>query len=168
MTKITHQGLLQLFAYDPLTGVLTHRKTTTNRVKVGDPVGSLHSKGYLHTRLDGKTVKVHRVIWFYQTGQWPKEDIDHKDGVRSNNRWANLREATREQNLHNMKIKDPKSGFKGVVKRGGSFMARIRTKGAVHYIGSYTTAEAAAAAYDYAALRLHGDFARTNKALGLI
>lgn len=169
MDNITHAYILRRFSYDPVTGVMTHRETTTNRVKVGDPVGHLHhTSGYLQTRLGGKTVKVHRVIWFYQTGAWPSEDVDHIDGNRSNNAWSNLRQCSREDNLHNMRAKNPRSGFKGVVQRGGSFMVRIRTKDKIHHIGSYSSAEVAASAHDEAALRLHGPFAKTNKALGLL
>lgn len=168
MGETTHRELLRRFNYCPQTGILTHRQVTTNRVKEGDQVGSLHSRGYLHTRLDGKTVKVHRVIWFYQTGQWPDQDIDHIDGDRSNNAWSNLRACSRAQNLQNMKAKNPQSGFKGVVRRGGSYMVRLRANKQTYHVGSFSSAKEAAEAYDQAALQLQGSFAKTNKALGLL
>ena len=168
MDELYHTQALEQFSYDRKTGVLTHRKVTTNRVKVGAAVGRISATGYLVTRFQGMTTKVHRLIWLWVTGAWPDGDVDHIDGNRTNNAWSNLRVCSRAQNLHNMRAKNPKSGFKGVVKRGGSFMARVRAQGKAHYIGSFKSAEEAARAYDDAARRLQGEFARTNQALGLL
>lgn len=168
MTEPTHELVLARYFYDPSSGKLTHRTRNSNRVQIGDEVGNLHVSGYLTTTINGKAYKLHRLIWFYMTGCWPTQDIDHINGNRSHNAWSNLRECSREENLHNMQPKNPRSGLKGVLQRGRSFMVRVRTKGKVHYIGSFRSAKEAAAAYDEAVLHLHKNFARTNASLGLI
>ena len=167
-TEISHAEVLRRFDYNPETGILSHRVRTTNRIKVGDPVGHLHSSGYLTTAIDGKAYRLHRLIWFYVTGRWPDHDVDHEDNNRANNAWDNLREGTRTQNLHNMRAKNPASGFKGVLRRDGSFSASIRDHGKRIHLGSFRTGKEAAEAYDAAATALFGEFAKTNKALGLL
>lgn len=90
---------------------------------------------------------------------------DHLDGDGLNNRRANLREATSNQNMHNRRLnKDNLSGFKGVSwhKRDGFWQAGIRADGRSKNLGYYATAEEAARAYDAAARELHGDFATLN------
>ncbi len=91
-------------------------------------------------------------------------DTDHRDGNGLNNRRYNLRTATRSQNLAN-RDSSSKSGFRGVFMRPGgkSWRADIRVSGKGIYLGNFSSAEAAAAAYDKAAREYFGDFARTNK-----
>ena len=97
------------------------------------------------------------------TGQWPKEEIDHKDTDKNNNKWVNLREATHAENNQNSDVRrDNPLGFKGVKRQRNRFTARIVAGKNRYYLGSFLTVEEAAKAYDEAALRLHGEFARTN------
>jgi hypothetical protein len=98
------------------------------------------------------------------TGTWPKL-LDHIDGNGINNRLENLREATSSQNAHNMrKSRRNTSGFKGVSKHKatGSWQANIALNGKQRFLGLFDTAKAASEAYDAAAEKLHGEFARTN------
>lgn len=107
----------------------------------------------------------HRLAWFYQTGGWPKDEIDHKNGIPSDNRWKNLREATRSNQLHNTRMRsDNTSGYKGVcwAKKEGRWLASITLHGKSKFIGYYETPKKAHAAYCAAAKRLHGEFARTK------
>jgi hypothetical protein len=98
MSKPTQARLREVFDYDPESGVLTWRLTLSNRALVGAPVGYLTPRGdgYPRLRLDGQMFLSHRVIWCWMTGEWPKLVVDHINGVRSDNRWANLREAHRQ------------------------------------------------------------------------
>lgn len=88
---LCHNWLTATYSYDPTTGLFRNRRT--NRV-----IGSLTKDGYVRVKFG----VVHRVAWFYVHGQWPEHDIDHINGVRSDNRLSNLRPATDIQNLQNI------------------------------------------------------------------
>jgi hypothetical protein len=94
-----------------------------------------------------------------------RKGIDHINGDKLDNRRANLRFATQLQNSWNKpKSSRNTSGFKGVSydKRTKKWVAHIKARGVQHWLGRHDSAEAAAAVYDAAAHRLHGEFARTN------
>jgi hypothetical protein len=114
-----------------------------------------------------KLVYLHREIM----GAKPGEHVDHIRGGGLDNRRSNLRIATRAQNMWNSRISVANTtGFKGVSYRKdvGKFTARIRTKEKHLFLGYHNTPEEAAHAYDEAARKHHGEFARTNKQLGLL
>lgn len=91
--------------------------------------------------------------------------VDHKDRDGLNNQRSNLRRATVAQNQMNRR---PNSGcrFKGVKRNKGRWLARIQVNGHSLYLGSFATAEEAAAAYDTAAAEAFGEFARINGVAG--
>lgn len=159
--NLTHSRVLELFDLDAERGVLTRKVRTTNSVRVGDPVGTL-SNGYLRARVDGCHVSVHRLIWFYVNGVWPVEEIDHINGIKSDNRIANLREASRSQNNRNCPVRsDSSTGLRGVCWNNGrsSYRVAIRINGRRVLLGTFHDAEQAHAAYVEAAKLYHGDFA---------
>lgn len=91
------------------------------------------------------------------TGEWPENDVDHKNRDRSDDRWANLREATRSQN----KANGPGWGKfkKGVAALGaGRYRAQIMKDGVSYHIGCYDTEAEAHAAYVDKAKELFGSF----------
>ena len=92
----------------------------------------------------------------------PGEDVDHVDGNGLNNRWSNLRSASRGQNMMNANYAPGVSGYRGVAPNGLGWEARVQAEGVVHLLGTYDTPEEAARVRDEAALRLHGKFARLN------
>jgi hypothetical protein len=98
----------------------------------------------------------------------PTVEVDHRDGNGLNNRRrSNLRVCSHSQNGANQKKhKNNTSGFKGVVlykdNRSRPWCARIKVEGRHIYLGYFATPDEAAKAYDAAAIRLHGEFARTN------
>lgn len=151
----TSERLRRLFAYDRANGVLISRR-------FGVPVGSRHNSGYLTVTVDKRSLRVHRIIWLFETGSWPTGLIDHKDGNPLNNRFDNLREATAAQNAANSVVRsDNKLGVKGVrtvKKRTLRYRAMIRTNGIQKHIGYFDTAAEAHAAYCEAADRYHGEF----------
>lgn len=61
-------------------------------------VGSLNDRGYRVVKFKGKSYKVHRIIWFLHKGKLPKEQLDHINGIKDDNRIENLREATNQEN----------------------------------------------------------------------
>ena len=156
--------------YDPETGHLWWIKHSDNplskrRRRLDKPVGYKETKGYLCLNLFSTTWKCHRLAWFLYYGCWPKEVLDHINGIRVDNKIENLREATQNQNEMNKKKKtECSSNYKGVwwCVNNKTWRARIRNNGTSKNLGSYTSEEAAACAYDKAARELHGDYARLN------
>lgn len=111
-------------------------------------------------RQDGpRTILMHRAIMDAPQGM----DVDHINGNGLDNRRANLRLATRSDNLRNRAAdKDSAVPYKGVGRKRNRFIARIKANGKRISLGSYRTAEEAARAYDAAALKHHGEFAHLN------
>jgi hypothetical protein len=104
--------------------------------------------GHKRGIIDGQMVYSHRVIWKWMTGEEPPE-IDHVDRVPTNNRWTNLRAATRGLNSRNMpRRSDNISGVVGVHfdKRRKYWIAQISVRGRETHLGVYPTKEPAAAA----------------------
>lgn len=144
----TIERLREVFRYDPETGDLIWISMVSRRAPIGTKAGSPNSYGYLTVGLDGvRNLAVHRVIWFMVTGEWPPR-IDHRDLDRVNNRWENLRLATRSQNAANTaKPATNTSGIKGVYLRRGRFAAQIMKDQRVIYLGTFDTLEAGGSAY---------------------
>lgn len=92
-------------------------------------------------------------------------EVDHKDGNGLNNQKSNLRMANKSQNGANRKsAKNSTSKYKGVcwAKKSKKWCSQIKKDGVIHRLGFFCDEEGAAIAYDKAALRLHGEFARVN------
>ena len=145
--------LSELFVYCPQSGMLL-RRINRGRGKAGDPVGTMHTAGYLQVRVDGKWEYVHRIAFALMTGTYPTHEIDHKNGKPSDNRWTNLRPATRAENAQNSKQRCHSSNpFKGVRRSPteGKWIARIVVDSQEKYLGTFDSAEAARAAYKRAA-----------------
>jgi len=163
---LTHSELLQLLHYEPSTGVFTWCKTSSNRAVAGSVAGSLTNTGYWTIRVNTVPFQAHRLAWFYMTGEWPKEQLDHKNLDRRDNRWENLRQATNTQNQRNRRArKDNSCGVRGVhfSKKDRVWVAQI----AHTHLGSFIFPEEAALAYQKAAKKLYGEFASYDLYKGL-
>lgn len=161
MTSLTQKRLKELLRYDPETGELVRTKAVSN-AKVGDVAGTPHD-GYIRVRVDGKLYLAHVLAHLYVTGMFPDNEVDHEDGCGSNNRWLNIRQATRIQNMSNRKKpQNNTSGFKGVHyhKRNKKWVAYITSAGKRHHLGCFGSPESAHAAYCAAGNEYHGQFAR--------
>lgn len=126
---ITQERLKYLLKYDPNSGIFVWIRNTTKSVMIGDKAGSKHYKnGYHSICIDGKRYLAHRLAWLYMTGIWPKDQIDHINGIRDDNRWTNLRTATCSENHQNIDRKTGKSGYRGVTwhNKNKKWMAQIR------------------------------------------
>lgn len=159
---LTAERLREVLSYDPETGVFRRRFTRAANAPAGELVRGSKQRGYLRTSVDGVEYKMHRLAWLYLYGEWPSGIVDHVDGNKTNNRAANLREATLSQNKGNSRIHaNNTSGAKGVNRSHGKWRARIQVNGKWHALGVYNTVEAASNAYQAAAAKHFGEFART-------
>ncbi len=115
MSALTVETLKGLLEYHPEKGTLSWKKTR-GRILKGTQAGSVSKgNGYHSIYIDGKNYYTHRLIWMYETGQMPKQDIDHRDRNKSNNLFNNLRDVSRSDNLMNTGIrKDNISGYRGI------------------------------------------------------
>lgn len=162
-SPLTAARLRALLHYDPETGIFTWVQPTGRRVKPGQIAGSATGAGYLLIAVDGCRTYAHRLAWLYMTGEWPEREIDHKDLNPSNNIWNNLRVATSGQNKANQRIPvTNSSGFKGVSwsKKDKIWTAYITVGGKHRYLGGFHDPRLAARAYEQAAARHYGEFAR--------
>ncbi len=157
---------IDLFAalnYNPQTGEWNWIKKTPRRERVGR-CDKFYGRRHRRVVTFQNTVYFsHRLAWFYMTGRWPKEQIDHRDSNSDNNSWTNLREATNRQNSWNrQKSLRAQSIFKGVHwhKRDRRWEARITINGKTRYLGTFKTAKKAREAYITVAKKHFGEFAR--------
>ena len=112
---LTAERLREVLHYDPRTGVFTRVRTERAKKKVGRLQVSRSGNSYLAIGVDYGRYMAHRLAFLYMTDEWPSEDVDHKNGNGLDNRWANLRPATRSQNNVNRRLgKNNKSGHTGV------------------------------------------------------
>jgi hypothetical protein len=165
--KLTAERLRELLSYDPETGIFTWiaRPALCNRI--GAMAGSFDTRGYLRIQIDGRGHKYHRLAWLYVNGEWPKKGLDHINGVKDDNRICNLREATDSQNAANCAARPCNtSGFKGVYLESRSktqkWRARVQVSGKLRNFGSFTDQTTAMIAYNFAALKHYGKFARLD------
>lgn len=156
---VTQEYLLKNFRYDPDTGVIYRIWPTKGEKATGCP----NSEGYLLISVNGHNYSAHRLIWVYLYGAWPKDTIDHINGIRSDNRLCNLRACTRNENLFNMSRSSKNtSGYKGVTRVNGKWKAGIKAMGKSVYIGAFDKKDDAARAYNEKAKEFFGEFAKLN------
>jgi len=117
---ITQKRLKEVLHYNPSTGdFIRVRHTGSNDFKdVGSIVGSKSDSGYLITCIDGRKYRLHRLAFLWMEGDHPKDQVDHINHNRSDNRWCNLQHSSDKLNRVNQsKGKLNTSGFIGVSMR---------------------------------------------------
>jgi len=149
--KLTQQIVRELISYDPATGICRWNYRDVKWFKregdcsrwnnnyAGTIIGFSDDKRRFKARLLGKTFMLHRLIWFYMTGEWPNV-IDHIDGDGFNNRWENLRDVTQIENVKNCKISSRNtSGVTGVswCKNLKKWKSHIRVDKNLIYLGIF-------------------------------
>lgn len=154
---VTQKELKSVLSYDPEAGVFTWIARVGNRVKIGDVAGYSDPGGYRQISIRGKLYLEHRLAWLYVHGEWPKQFIDHINGIKYDNRLANLREATGSENQQNQMrpSTNNKLGILGVSARDRKFQAEITINRKKKYLGLFTTPEQAHAAYLAAKATMH-------------
>ena len=162
-TDLTQAQLKSQLFYDPIVGIFIRRSVNTPAIKLGSIAGGINVHGYVTISVLGKLYLAHRLAWLYMTGKWPEADIDHKNGVRTDNRWSNIRKATRSQNLQNTAVRsDNTSGIKGVswCKKTNKWRAYIQVNKKTVIIDYFTNRDDAARARKEAEQKRYGEFAR--------
>ena len=142
--NITHNEILNLFFYDPLTGIFTWLKTLGSKAIKYSNAGYLSGEGYIIINIKTDVYKAHRLAWFYMTGNWPNI-IDHDDRHRSNNKWSNLNNGSQSDNSKNCKKQiNNKSGITGVRdNEDGTYTAYITNNKNYKYLGTFNDIESA-------------------------
>jgi hypothetical protein len=147
-------------------------KPRTNRIKPGDPAGTLCKDGYYNVGLkDGSSkgysyYKAHRIVYYLQTGidpgSWLVDHVENMRGLDSKIRLANKKQNA--QNCKPYKRDNQSSSYKGVSwhKRQKKWLANITVNSKRMHLGSFDTEIEAAKKYNEAALEFFGEFARLN------
>lgn len=154
MNNLDSDTANSVLKYDPEAGLLfwkarpvgmfkseRHWKTFRTRFEGKEAFTSTCHYGYRQGQIFGKRYVAHRIIWLMVHGNWPKQDIDHINGNRQDNRLFNLRSVSRSDNLRNTKIrKDNLSGVPGVFWRSdtGAWSVRVNdANGGVVNLGCF-------------------------------
>jgi HNH endonuclease len=135
--------------YEPLTGHFYWIKSN-NRFMVGKRAGYSSTKGYRQIKLMGVAQMEHVLAWLMMTGELPTQQIDHRNEVKYDNRWTNLRDVSQSINRHNQSKphrNNKSSGVLGVHRRGSRCIAHIRINNRLITIGRYDSVAEASARY---------------------
>ena len=161
------QRVSEKLSYDPQTGKLFWNRCdfmspSWNARYAGKEAGCIAPDGYVVVRSCGEVCKGHILAWKIQTGEWPSFPIDHKDRVRHNNSWSNLRKSDGTCNAHNKPAqKNSLTGKKGVGFRKDikKFYSRISHGGKTHFLGYVDSESEAIRRYNEKADQLYGSHA---------
>ncbi|RLD81108.1 MAG: HNH endonuclease [Bacteroidetes bacterium] len=139
--QLTYNRLKKLLDYNPKTGNLTWKVSRQGTKGIGSIAGYISpTDGYIYIGIDYVLYRAHRLVWFWMKGNFPENEIDHKDRIRSNNKWNNLREGDRIYNSQNQNLRsDNKSGIVGVRFRTNrqKWVSQITVNKKLIHLGSF-------------------------------
>ena len=151
--NLTAEYVRNILDYNPETGDFIWKINKGSRAKKEMVAGTIRD-GYIIIGINNKEYGAHRLAWLYMAGNWPKEYIDHINGIRGDNKWCNLRETSASQNLRNRpKAKNNKSGHKGVF-----WCKNTKKWKAILSLGSFNTKEEAAKVYNKTEKYIFGEY----------
>jgi hypothetical protein len=160
---LTQERLKEVLYYHPESGDFVRLVALCGRALVGQQVGTPDAAGYLTSKIDGKTYKLHRLAFLYVLGRWPDPECDHRDMVKNNNEWSNLREASLGENRRNVgPRKGNTTGIKGIRfdRRRGTYVVDLQTNKQRHNYSGIKTLEEAIEVCAQLLVTFHGEFAR--------
>ena len=147
---MTQDELKQVLDYNPDSGEFFWKQQMASWIPAGTPAGNLNKKlGYVQIRFRKKLYYAHRLAVLFMTGELPSDQVDHINGIRSDNRWDNLRKVTNTDNQRNAaQSKNNVSGVVGVCwdKRKQKWLARIYVESKPKFIGYFADIPTAALA----------------------
>lgn len=144
---ITQENIRHFFEYDPETGVLVRVAKVNRHNGLTYPchvvVSGDNGAGYSRVEVCGQRAFAHVVIFILMVGRHP-ESVDHINGDKQDNRWANLREVSHGENMVNKGVyKNSPFGVPGVSFKHGSYVAAFQMNGERFHVGSFPTLDAA-------------------------
>jgi hypothetical protein len=137
---ITQDRLKSILRYDPDTGRLFWIAARRNKIQPGSMAGNLNPDGYRRIKIDGRQFFVHKIVWLYVHGVMAKDQLDHINHCKDDNRIENLREVSNQENHRNQPIyKNNTSGVPGVYwkKPANKWQARIMTGMGIKNLGYF-------------------------------
>jgi len=137
---LTQEYVKKIFDYDTESGILTNKIYRSSNSPAGSRAGAFDHYGYRQLTVKGRNYKEHRIIYLWMTGAMPVHGIDHINGIKDDNRWINLRDATTSENMRNRKMSSNNtSGFTGVVwfKPIKKWFASVEMLGKKHSLGYF-------------------------------
>lgn len=156
---ITQDQLKSVLHYDEVTGIFTWKAKTAICITIGSHPKHICKSGYLQMSIFKKRYYAHRLAWLYVYGEFPKKFIDHINGIKTDNRIINLREASISENNQNQKLpsKNNTSGLLGVcyAKKYKKWQSQIEINNKSVFIGYFDTKEEAHIAYINKKRELH-------------
>jgi hypothetical protein len=153
---ISYKECVEAFEYS--NGVLTWKKTFSNRAIQGTKITRTNVYGYVPLGFKGKKFLAHQIIFMLHHGFYPKT-IDHINGIKNDNRIENLRQIETYQNCCNRLPRFNELKYKGVSPtKNKKWRSRIRFNGKEIFIGTFETKDEAAIAYKEKAIELQQEF----------
>jgi HNH endonuclease/AP2 domain len=165
--EASFDDVASVVCYSPESGTFVWKDRESNKCFTsrfsGKEAGRVNEIGYRVISINNRIYLAHRLAFLLMTGDYPKDRVDHINGDRSDNRWANLRECSHAQNLANTGLwKSNSSGIKGVCwdKSRNKWQSKIKVNGKMLHLGRYDNKEDAARAVSEAYDKIYGEYAR--------
>lgn len=146
MLNLSHTRLKELLEYNPTTGVFRWKSNPRRggAYKAGDRAGTINVYGRRRMKVGKEQCYSGPMAWFYMTGVWPTNEIDHINRDPLDDSWVNLREVSHEHNIQNRGLhKSSTSGVAGVLYKPakGKWEARIQVRRKVIFLGLFLKKE---------------------------
>lgn len=163
-SALSHSELLHNLSYSIVTGHFYWLKKRNWATEVGSIAGALNAEGYRYIKFKGKSYSASLLAFFYLYGRWSEYEVDHKNRIKDDNSWLNLREATSSENSRNS-FKSKGQYLVGVFRTKDSpnklkktFGAQIQSPEGHKHLGVYYTELEAHEAYKKASVEYFGEF----------